>query len=314
METKQTTPEADWRRIWWIASYPKSGSTWVRMVLNSYLTGFPPEINLPWQYATGDLQRELYQLTCALPLSEMDSVAQFYYRPAVLMNFVLASRTTDCALKTHHMRAELNGIPLIPPELTKAALYIVRDPRAVAVSLADHLGRSINYTIDLMAENQATIHRPEDGLCHLLGAWCSHVDSWTLSPPFRVTVVRYEDLIGNATETWAAALRGLGIPEVDPEKLATALERCSFQRLQEAEAAEGFREVGAGGQFFRRGTTDSWRETLTESQTKAIEAAHGESMRRWGYLDAIERQEKRPGILPRPRSYATATVRDRGAG
>jgi len=293
------------KRIWWLASYPKSGSTWVRMLLNAYITGFPPEINSAWQYASGDLQPHVYQLTAAQPIDKFEDVDSVYYRPAVPMNFVLTSPTTDRVLKTHHAKVELDGIPLIPPRLSRGGLYVVRDPRSIAPSFADHMGISIDEAVDLMANNQATIHKESARLYHVLLSWSSHVDSWTVAnKDLRVGVVRYEDLVEHPDETWPAVLRALGL-DVDRDRLRVAIDRASFDRMRAAEDEKGFREKGKGARFFRRGRVDAWRDELSAAQVKRIARAHRATMERFGYLTA---KPRRSGTLGRLKTAAAGTV------
>jgi len=256
-----------YKRIWWIASYPKSGSTWVRMVLNAYVTGFPPEINSAWQYATGDLQRSWYQLAAGVPVDELVEPSAIYYRPAALMNQILCQcgspPSRDLALKTHHAKICLDGLPLIPPKLTKGALYVLRDPRAVVPSFANHMGVSIDEAIDLCAKNELTLNVEQSRLYHVLMSWSSHVDSWTIANKDVLTsVVKYEDLLADPDRTWPLVFKALGI-DPDPDRLAIAIERASFANLRQAEDEHGFRENGKGSRFFRSGRAEAWKTELT---------------------------------------------------
>jgi len=272
------------QRLWWIASYPKSGSTWVRMVVNAYVTQMPPDINSAWQYATGDLQPHVYQLTAAVSIGKMQEVDAFYYRPAVLLNHILTSPVRDKCLKTHHAKLTVDGIPLIPPRLSKGALYIIRDPRAIASSFANHMGCAVDDAIDKMAHNECTIAKTDSKLCHWLTSWSSHVDSWTVhNKDVHTSVVRYEDLHNTPNRTWPLVLKALGI-DVDGERLDRAIEMCEFDKLKDTEAEKGFRENGKGDRFFRRGQAEAWRDELTAKQIRTIEKNHRHTMQRWGYL------------------------------
>ena len=291
------------QRLWWIASYPKSGSTWVRMVVNAYVSQMPPDINSAWQYATGDLQPQVYQLTAAAPIDQMLETDAVYYRPAVLLNHILTSPVQDKCLKTHHAKVLLDGMPLIPPRLSKGALYIVRDPRDIATSFAAHMGCSVDDAIAKKANNECTIQKSDSKLFHLLMSWSSHVDSWTIkNKDVRTTVVRYEDLLETPKRTWPLVLKGLGI-DVDRQRLRRALEMCEFNKLQAKEQKNGFRECGKGEQFFRRGKAGGWKDELTADQARAIERNHRGTMQRWGYVDVTRNR------LPRVQTAAVGSVK-----
>lgn len=291
-------------RIWWIASYPKSGNTWVRMFLNAYVSGFPVNINSAFQYASGDLMPHMYQLTAAQPIDRMNDVDQFYYRPAVLMNFLYSAATRDVALKTHHARVEVDGVPLIPPRLSKGALYVVRDPRDVAVSFAKHLDVDVGQAIELMVSNETTLDKRDSKLFHLLTSWSSHVDSWTLSNKTVPTVViRYEDMVREPEMTFSRVLDGLGFQDVDEGRLNFALEQSSFNQLRSQEVAKGFKENGRGKRFFDEGRIGRWQEVLSNDERETIEVTFKNAMARFGYLRKGTSQNMR-----RVTSLASATV------
>jgi len=300
--------ENDRQRIWWIASYPKSGSTWVRMFVNAYVTGWPTNINSAWQYATGDLQPQLYQLTSAQPVTDMIDVDCFYYRPAVLLNHVATSHTKDCALKTHNAKVEVDGMPMIPPKLSKGALYIVRDPRDVAVSFAHHLGVKVDEAIEKMAHEGQMLEKQPYKLFHILSSWSMHVNSWTTAnKDVRTGVVRYEDLLADPAKWFRSVLAALGIDADDEERFQFALEQTKFENLQSLEGDTGFQENGKGDKFFRRGEAGGWRDALTRKQVRRIEKAHAKTMQRWGY-DLYELSETRANVLGRLETAAVGSV------
>ena len=276
------------KRLWWLASYPKSGSTWVRMFLNAYITGFPPDINAAWQYVTGDLQLNMYQITAAQPVDRMTDVDSFYYRPAVLINHILMSHTPDKTLKTHNAKVEVDGMPLIPPKLSRGALYIVRDPRDVAVSFAHHLNCTIDETIDKMGNKAMTLVKDDSNLYHILSSWSTHVDSWTIHNEDVVCgVVRYEDLLTKPEDSWISVLKVLGL-SVDTDKMWKSLDAVKFSKLQKQEQDKGFQENGKGSIFFRNGKIGDWEHTLTDKQISLIEENHCQTMKRFNYLKTGE--------------------------
>jgi hypothetical protein len=280
------------KRIWWVASYPKSGSTWVRMLLNAYITGFPPDINSAWQYVTGDLQPSTYQITSAESLNNLVDTDIVYYRPAVLMNHILTSASRDLALKTHHAKVELDGIEMIPPRLSKAALYIIRDPRDVVHSFANHMGCTIDDAIEKMQNNQMTLTKNESSLYHVLLSWSAHVDSWTIhNKSVRTEVVKYEDLLEKPNRTWPLVLKAMGL-EVDHSRLNEALDRCKFSELKKQEEDKGFRENGSGDVFFRKGKSGTWKNLLSPQQIRLVEDNHRVTMERWQYLSSPDKNDR----------------------
>jgi aryl sulfotransferase len=166
-------------------------------------------------------------------------------------------------------------------------VYIVRDPRDVAVSLANHLSVSIDHAIARMAKVNAimgtgtkklTIQLPQH-----LSSWSAHVESWCSAPISRV-VIRYEDMQSEPVVAFSKIADFLGV-DSPLDKVKAAVNAVQFNRLQAAEKKDGFIESPSPKtQFFRRGVAGGWRDTLNLKQVKLIEAEHGSVMRSLGYV------------------------------
>lgn len=276
------------KRIVWLASYPKSGSTWFRAFLANYRRGG----NAPAGINTLDplmaSERSLFNESLGLNSGELADDEIDRLRPDVYRQ--LATEASETVfVKVHDAYASLpGGQAMFPPDATAGVLYFVRNPLDVCVSFAHHGGH---------ADHERTLRRMADAASVAAGGpagqlrmrystWSAHVTGWVDAPGQRVHVVRFEDLKLRPETTFAAAARFAGLPE-DPERLARAIAFSRFEELQKQEQASGFFEKPPGApSFFRRGDVGSWREALTPEQAKRICAAHGETMRRFGYLDA----------------------------
>jgi hypothetical protein len=118
----------------------------------------------------------------------------------------------------------------------------------------------------------------------LYGSWSQHVLSWTRKPHRAIYVMRYEDMLAEPHKTFGALARHLLFKPTESE-LADAIDRSSFERLREQEEKEGFRErPEVAERFFRDGRAEQWKEVLTPKQIQRIVDAHGEQMKRFGYL------------------------------
>jgi hypothetical protein len=165
-------------------------------------------------------------------------------------------------------------------------VYVVRDPRAVAVSFAHHRAEPVEKTIVRMNAPpspgpDATERLPRHLQPHL-GPWRDHVESW-LGAPFPVHLLRYEDMHGDPHAAFAAVAGFLGLPS-DRERLAAAAAAADFSRLQAQERAAGFIEKPLeAASFFREGRIDGWRRHLLPEQAARIVAANDAVMRRLGY-------------------------------
>lgn len=182
-----------------------------------------------------------------------------------------------------------NENPLFP-ELYPRTIYIMRDPRAVYLSYYHHCvhdtGRrdwSIEAFVDEMLAN-GCIKTLEPGVRR----WDIQVSEWERRRSGnRVLFMRYEDLLLQPKDELASALAFLEIRN-DEALLETAIQRTQFDTMRKDEeryGAESFPgEKGDKGFFVRKGKADSWRDEMPASAVSKIEAAFGETMRRYGYV------------------------------
>jgi hypothetical protein len=204
-------------------------------------------------------------------------------RPRVHRDLTRASPNV-VFVKTHNAVVLVEGAPLLTPEVTAGSIYLVRDPRAVALSYSHHLGRPIEEVIDFMAHDGAAIGNDDRQVFERLGGWSTHVRSWTQRPNPRLHVMRYEDMLSDPRPSFARLIRFLGT-EPPPDRLDQAIRFSAFKILQEQETRAGFVERPAGAAaFFRAGAAAAWRQALTPRQIARIEADHAREMRRFGYL------------------------------
>ena len=273
------------RAIWWLASYPKSGNTWLRTVLVSLTSNGSLDINDMGSLGPMASLRSAFDDTLGIDSADLPFEHQANLRPRVYETWAAeAERPLYCKV---HDACHLTpaGEPLIPPAATRGAIYVARDPRAVAVSYSHHSGRALDATIARM-DSDATIDGSPIGLSRALRQrllrWSDHVDSW-LTAPFPVHLVRYEDMLADPHAAFAGIAAFLGLA-CDRAAIDAAVAATAFSRLQEKERTVGFTEKPwSAAAFFREGRSDGWRRALTPEQAERIVAAHGPMMRRLGY-------------------------------
>ena len=268
----------------WLASYPKSGSTWLRAFLHNYLarSDRPYDINRLMDLTAGESGAAAYRRYDPRPASQYRTAEVQRMRPLVHRD--LTRLHPDVVLvKTHNASLMVDGIPLVTPDVTTGAIYMVRDPRDIAVSYSRHLGLSVDQVIDFMAQPAATLPGNDRKVFEWLGTWSMHVHYWTRSRSKRLHVLRYEDAVRDPAATFGAVVAFLG-SAVEPDRLERAVRFSAFPVLQAQEAASGFVErPEAAGTFFREGEAGAWRRCLTPAQARRIEEQHAQEMRLAGY-------------------------------
>lgn len=275
--------------IYWLASYPKSGNTWLRVLLTNYLkeASQPVAINeLTAGNAAGFLQSSFDEFA-GIDSSDLTESQTNYYRPRVYEKMAAESSET-LFLKIHDAFVRnAEGNPIFSPAATAGAIYIVRNPLDVAVSYAHHENESTDKIIKHMNRSDAYLANRRNArgqLAQKLKSWSEHAFSWADAAEINVHLVRYEDLLREPAAIFAGVVRFARLP-FDAERIEKAVEFSRFERLREQEQTGGFSEKQTtAASFFRKGTAGSWRERLTGAQVEQIIRDHRQAMRRFGYL------------------------------
>jgi hypothetical protein len=276
----------DLRRIIWLASYPKSGNTWTRVFLANYLANASKPLTLDemTKYSTGDAIARLYDNAAGKKVNRENFPLVLSLRDRVLQNIV-ASGADAYLVKTHSARMEYYGVDLIPPRLSRSAIYIMRNPLDMVVSSARHYGVSLERAVEIIGTRNKVLAPSEKVMPVMQGSWSEHVQSWTSFAGFPVVVLKYEDMLSNPQESFGKMLTHLGIP-IDHERLDKAIRFSSFKELKKQEKKTGFSEKPEHAKsFFASGKSDQWKTALSPELVDRICNDHGETMKKFGYLE-----------------------------
>ncbi len=267
-------------KIVWLASYPKSGNTWLRTFLHNYI-------------AQPESPQSINALT---EFSAVECAAAFFHKPGETLNPEATQRLRPGVhesltrlhddlvfIKTHNANLAVHDIPLCTPDQTGGAIYIIRDPRDIALSYSAFAGKSIDEIITFMANSRAANRATSAQVFEFLSSWSNHAASW--SEAKNLLLLRYEDLLADPMKHFGRIIHFLGGP-AEPARLARAIEFSDFQILAAQERKSGYKAGSpvASAPFFRAGKSGQWREKLTLAQRLKIETDHGAIMRKFNYL------------------------------
>ncbi len=271
-------------KIVWIASYPKSGSTWLRAFLHNLLRNpdQPYDINQLTHFTMSDSQAAWYGMFDPRPTEQLSKEEVAVLRPRVHEAMTRAF-PDSVFVKTHNALIEDRGHSMITLEHTAGAIYVVRNPLDVAISHSHHYGLDLDQSIFVLNRPGVEGENEPNYVYEWHGSWSQHVASWTLRPAPNLRVVRYEDMLETPHETFGAVAAFLGL-KPPRERLHKAIRLSSFRVLREQEERHGFRERTVKSErFFRAGTAGQWRLALTARQVEAVTSVHAEQMARFGY-------------------------------
>jgi len=257
----------------WLASYPKSGNTWVRLFLANYLRDEgddPVNIN---DVSNGPLAlqccaTDAYEAACGfVPKGEE---AQLKARP--LVQKFLNTLGENTPIKTHSENAAFQGIPFIDHQYTKSAIYIIRSPIDIIPSHANHFSVSYEEAFEQICEPARSLLVP-DGVHTMVSSWDNHVNSWKDYANF----VRYEDF----PDAFQVVLNTLEIPSEGLD-FDQAVADCDIERLKLQEAALGFGEQRGDDPFFSGG-----RMPISDDLKSRVIEKFYPLMKEFGYVSTI---------------------------
>ena len=280
--------------IAWLASYPKSGNTWLRaFIYNLFMQPEQPGgiAEFP-KYFESESDRNWYTpyLGNHTPDS-IDSDEIFALKERVHKRIARKVADGTVFTKTHNRFGKVNGHPLHNLTVTAGAIVVVRNPLDIVLSMADHFGLSLNDTIKSMANENAFSPSDDVNVATFLGSWSSHVASWTTQNHAGILVIRYEDMLDQPLETFTRVATLLGLGD-DRPRIERAVRFSSFSELRKQEIELGFIEKSLHSDyFFRAGRKNQWAEQLSTEQIASITTQHRVQMERFNYIPMKYSQE-----------------------
>lgn len=268
--------------ILWLASYPKSGNTWVRLLITHYFSknkDLFKNIEKIKSFPTKDQFNGIFdeKLLKEEPLKLFDHFieAQIKINENKKLNI----------LKTHNFGGSIRGNEFTNKINTSGIIYIVRDPRSVAVSYAYHSDMSFNDSVDwILDDNRITFNNgiyPEARL-----SWNINLLSW-MNSPYPKLLIKYEKLktdTFNQFKSLLLFLRKFIVFDIDDQKIKNVIDDCSIKNLSELENKIGFKEKRGKENFFRKGEIHEWKKKLSSENIKKIETKFFKEMEELGYL------------------------------
>jgi hypothetical protein len=274
----------------WLASYPKSGNTWTRAYLSNLAAILEGDIegvdvNSIGRFSVGENFTQFYRNRLGFEPTGSEEHRKLIasLRHAVQQEIVDSFEGLVFA-KTHNALVIDRGHSIINFAVTSGAIYILRNPLDVAISLSHHMNKTIDQAIDTMASPDLESAVNEKRVHEVWGSWSQHVLSWTRKPHPAIYVMRFEDMLDRPETTFGALAEHL-LLGATPAQVKQAISRSSFENLKSQEAKAGFKEKPEHAKsFFREGRAGQWREILSRAQIDRIVKDHGEQMARFGYL------------------------------
>ena len=251
--------------IIWIASYPKSGNTWVRSFLSSYIFNQGKEFNFEdlkkiRSFPSDEEINFLKQKFGNYKFTHMAENWDFFQKGIIKKN-------KYTFLKTHNALCNVKGNDFTNLDNTLGLIYLIRDPRDVLISYSSHLNLDLKTTSKLMTNLNIMEKTPDFFDRTLLSSWSNHYNSWKHFPGNKI-IIKYEDLIDNPKSTFLTILKFLNKimdVQINEDLISKTINLVAFKELKKLEKIKGFpenRSLNNNHIFFKEGTKNQWKEKL----------------------------------------------------
>ncbi len=277
--------------IVWCASYPKSGNTWVKAIIASLLYSEDGIFNFEMLKKIGQFPVKKQFKDYIEDYSNLKKISEHWIKAQEKINSDGKLRI----FKTHSGNYNFFGSNFTNKENTVGVIYIVRDPRNMISSIANHYQHSIKESVDFLLDERKLLfvtnsnnpnYESEKNVVNLLGSWKDHYNSWKISS--NIIIIRYEDLIvdtKNQIIKLIEFLKKFGDFDINKKKIDNIIKTTSFDVLKRKEEKDGFIEaVSKKIKFFNLGPKNNWKNTIDEKLIHKIEKKFNKEMKELNYL------------------------------
>jgi len=291
--------------IIWLASYPKSGNTWLRSILGQF---FEKDFN---EDKVFEKSKKIRLYPSNIDYLKIDDVfkSKVYLQEQkkqildkTIINWSLSQSMINLNnkinfFKTHNMlcKIKINDKPYSFTNLenTIGVIHIVRDPRNIFTSLKNHFGLTEDKDVlRFMLDEDLTIGLDENKVPQLISSWNNHYNSWKKFPKNNI-LIKYEDLLFDTKNqilrliNYVNNFSKISVSDHDLGKIVT---NSSFENLKRLEDKGMFDEnsinriTGESKVFFNMGAKNDWKILLDNKSRYLIEEKFKHEMTELGYL------------------------------
>ena len=265
--------------IFWIASYPKSGNTWLRALISSYYYSKDGAFNQNILKNIGQFPEKKYLTGFNHNPNEVGDTAKFWIKAQEKINEDKKLRF----FKTHNIFGVVNNSKFSNKQNSAGCIYIVRDPRNVITSIKNHYELDDNEALKWMINPKKFIYDVERveqygySDFQFISSWSMNNKSWRVQKEIPIKIIRYEDLLKETYNVFKDVIefinKTLHIKDkINKEKLKNSVRSTFFDKLKNDEKNNGFVEAVPSKiskekiPFFNLGPDNDWKKILDKDQ------------------------------------------------
>jgi hypothetical protein len=282
--------------IFWIASYPKSGNTWLRTLISAYYYSKDGIFNQSILEKIGQFPEKRYFVDFNYDPGNVTDTAKFWIKSQEKINKDKKIRF----FKTHNIFGKVNDYDFTNKDNSAGCIYIVRDPRNVITSLENHYEMHHEEALKWITNLNKYIYdvhkMKEDGYSNFqfISSWSMNYKSWNIQKKIPIKIIKYEDLLKETFVVFKDIVefvnKTLNIKEkIDIDKLKNSVISTNFNKLKNDEKNNGFIEAVLSKKnkekipFFNLGPDNDWRKILDKDQQSKLTDIFKEDLIELGY-------------------------------
>jgi hypothetical protein len=277
--------------IIWIASYPKSGNTYLRSFLASYY--YTDNGKFDFDHLIKIHQFPNIKLSKFKPETKEEASKNWIFNQN---NFFEKNKLN--LVKTHNCLYPFKGNKFTSTNETLGAIYIVRDPRNIITSMTHHYSLDYKKALAYMLDEDCSLleksHEQDHSNFTYLNSWSNHYRSWKNNKDFETLFIKYEDIKKDKEETFNKIILFVNRLmkknfNIDEKKLLNSIKSTNFSNLKNKELNECFEEsvysnkTGKKINFFNLGFNNRWQKLLPPDIKNEVNQKFRENLKELNY-------------------------------
>ena len=283
--------------IIWIASYPKSGNTWLRALLSTYFFSKDGTFN-------DGLLKKIDQFPTLKYFKNFNhdkkipgDTCKYWIKAQEIIN----TQQSLKFFKTHNVFGKLNNFDFTNNQNSIGCIYVVRDPRNVFTSLKNHYQLNNDQAFNWITNEKNYIYNINDfknsgySDFQFISSWNTNYKSWTIQKKIPVKLIKYEDLLNSTYAVFLDVINFINTitknnQKLDKNKIKKTLKSTSFDVLKKNEKKYGFTEsvpdkISKNKKitFFNLGPKNDWKKIIDSTLANKISNAFAKDLKELNY-------------------------------